>query len=232
MIGDGENNKKKIIIRINFNHYDLYDKKYDLKWIEYRMNIFYNYTLKSLQSQSFQNYQCFLLYDIKTENLIQDTLKKYVLPENIIFTHKLKINEQEQEYLQDSNILLLARIDSDDMYHCTYLERLYNFNYKQDTQVIISQKGYIYNLATDTIATYYDQSPPFYCFIYNVNDYINGYRYQHGLGHTEIIKDLNYEIIDGHNYMVIVHKENHSSNFNMKQKQKVISSSILKHFLK
>lgn len=71
--------KKRIIVDILFNAWKRSSRIYDRDWIENRMKIFMNYTLKSLKGQSNQNYIALVRYDRSTEKLIRQALSKYPL---------------------------------------------------------------------------------------------------------------------------------------------------------
>lgn len=62
----------------------------DELWIKNRINVFMNYTYKSLVNQTNQDFTALIIYDDKTENIVISELVNYgELPENIIFIGKV-----------------------------------------------------------------------------------------------------------------------------------------------
>ena len=87
--------KKRIIVDILFNAWKRSSRIYDRDWIENRMKIFMNYTLKRLKGQSNQNYIALVRYDRSTEKLIRQALSKYPpLPPNIKFIDANSYNRE------------------------------------------------------------------------------------------------------------------------------------------
>ena len=72
-----DNLKKVIIIESWFNIIPAKKERLTKEWIESRINIFMNYTLKSLQAQTNQNFLALLQYDDRSKSLIKYELDKY-----------------------------------------------------------------------------------------------------------------------------------------------------------
>ena len=93
-------NEKIMIIDIPFNILDhpfwcgfkiLYSpisqKAQTKEWIDPRIDVFMDYTAKSLINQTNQNFKCILRHTPGTKEVIHDSLSRYPkLPDNIIFT--------------------------------------------------------------------------------------------------------------------------------------------------
>lgn len=205
---------KKIIVHSSLNYYLLSEKIFDEEWIRYRIDIFMKYTRKSLENQTNQDFLAIIRYHPKTEDFINKILLQYPkLPNNIVFTYDIKETIKNKNFLNDEDELLYVRLDCDDMYKPDYFEILMKYEHKEDTEVIISQNGYIYDIASKRIANYFDESPPFLAYIYNGKEFKEGKSYRHPNGHAGAIT-LKYELIDGYNYIVIIHGNNTSSKFN------------------
>ena len=82
------------------------------------------------------------------------------------------------------------------MYQKDFIQKLYDYRPKEDTEVIISQNGYVYDTRDACLASYFQKSPPFYAFIYKVQEYKNGFRYNTPGGHRMVIKLWKYELLD------------------------------------
>ncbi len=189
------------------------------EWIKYRMNIFMNYTCQSLINQTNQSFICVLRYDKLSKEIIESELSKYPeLPKNIVFEsnlNKLKNMAKEYDYIYE------VRLDDDDMYHNSFIQKLLDYTPNPETQVLINQKGYVYDIINDKLGKWYFESPPFYTLIYKANDYISNIRYHLEGGHPGAIK-LKHEILEGENYMVILHGKNTLNKFNSRNQVGVI----------
>lgn len=226
---------KKIIILIGFNSFD-FDNFFNLKnlqpprltkeWIDYRMDIFMKYTCKSLINQTNQNFTTVVTYDKSSESLILDAINKYdKLPENIIFTAQGQ--SIVNHLIKDYDFFYQVRLDSDDMYHPTFIQQLLDYNPKKETQVLINQGGYVYDSENDRLAKWYYESPPFYTLIYNVDEYLNDklrYKFE---GHASAI-NLKYEVLENGNYTVILHGKNTLNRFTSNCQVGVIDDETIK----
>ena len=75
-------------------------ERYTLEWIEYRIKIFQEFTLKSLKLQTNQNFNFFICYEDATDEIIKSVLNKYdPLPENIHFICKSDYYDEVKKYL-------------------------------------------------------------------------------------------------------------------------------------
>lgn len=207
---------KKIIVVSAFNTFNFNDSRLSREWIDARINIFMNYTLRSLKNQTNQDFLALLLYDAATEHMIRDALGKYEkLPENIQFINYKFFNSTIKKTIKDYAYLYLVRIDCDDMYHISYIQQLHDFQHKEGTKVIINQKGYLYDSVINRIANYYFESPPFYTLIYKSEDYIGKVRYKLPGGHAGAIQ-LPHEIINKTNFLFHIHSANTLNRFNQR----------------
>lgn len=213
------NKTKKIIVNIPFNICKLEDMSipYDnygitpecltQEWIDYRINIFMNFTLKSLKAQTNQDFFTFIRYSEQTKNIIKQALENYSpLPNNIKFVTTTEYNNIVKEIIKTYDYLYEVTLSSDDMYHKSFIQQLVNYKPKPDTQVLICQNGYIYDSIQNRMAKYFNYSSTFNCFVYSVKDYLSGKRYD--LNGFESAIKLPYEIIEKPNYINHSHKIN------------------------
>lgn len=205
--------KEKVIIawsRINGD--PIKDEAEREAWIQYRMKIFMNYTAQSFVRQTNQNFYYFINYDEKAAPFVLKELEKYPkLPNNIIFTDNYM--EKIKDIIVDYNYLYFVRIDSDDMYQRNYIQKLTDFHPKKETQVLISQSGYIFDVNTGQLGTWFYESPPFFTLIYKTEDFLRGFRYLLLQGHKSVIT-FPHELMDGNNFLVTVHNKNTVTIFN------------------
>ncbi|MGF7060017.1 glycosyltransferase [Brassicibacter mesophilus] len=219
---------KKIIIFTSFNNWNQWGESdnriYTKEWIDQRISIFMNYTLKSLKIQTNQNFLHLIMYDPTTKELIQQALANYdKLPDNIRFVSPNEYHNQISENIKGYDYLYLVRLDSDDMYHKSYIQQLHNYIHNENTKVLINRRGYIYDSANNRLAKYYHFSPQFYTEIYKVNDYQQGKR--HGIsGHHLRAYNLPYEILKNPNF--INHKHTNNTDFDFPKNNKNVNRNI------
>lgn len=221
-------NNKLIVIDIPFNtaFRNINPDRLKKDWIDYRINIFMNYTFNSLVNQTNQNFLCFLRYDKESESLIFDALSKYPkLPNNIIFTPNF--NKEISQRIENYDFFYHVRLDSDNMYHREFIDKLHKFKYYDGLECILCQSGYIYDSVNDKLGTWHFESPPFYTFLYKTQDYINNFRYKLKSGHASAI-EFKHEIFPERNFVVVIHEKNLLSKFESSFIQGYVTDEKLK----
>jgi Putative rhamnosyl transferase len=173
---------KKIIVYIPFNNMNVLGKGYialTKEWIDKRISIFMNYTLKSLKNQTNQDFIAYVVYHVNSKSLIEQALSKYPsIPSNINFIAHDSYEKAVNEHIVSYKYFYEVHLHSDDMYHKTFIKQLKNYKHKDETAVLICQNGYIYDSINNRLAKYFNFSSSFNCFIYNVEDYIKGHKHQ------------------------------------------------------
>jgi len=243
---------KKIMIDIPFN-IDLglmylneqyvkrmYDKVFlssqTKEWIDYRIEIFMKYTGMSLINQTDQSFVCLLRYNEPTKALIFDALSKYPkLPGNIVFT--CEADKIIEDVMQNDDYLYHVRIDSDNMYKFDFIEQINHFPYEQSLECLLCQDGYIYDVSTDRLGQIHHQSPSLYVYLYNQGTYRDKFKSRLFENHFRAA-NLKHKILQGKNYMIIVHKKNVDNEFDFiirhcegqRIENEEIKSSILKEW--
>ncbi|WP_409273372.1 glycosyltransferase family A protein [Neobacillus sp. SCS-31] len=213
-------NNKQIIISIKFNSWansSTSEERLGKEWINYRMSVFMKYTLNSLKNQTNQNFIALIQYDPQSEETIKDELKAYKkLPNNIRFVKSSEYSNTLKQLCSGFEHLYIVRLDSDDMYHKTFIDQLYKYNPKKETEVLLCQNGYIYDSTKHQITTTYRKSPPFCALVYKTEDFLNGKIIVTKNGHTGLI-DLKHEILPGRNFVIVVHSKNVLTKFNVRK---------------
>jgi hypothetical protein len=207
---------KKIIIPIMFNNRGIDKNELDKDWIRYRLKIFRGYTLKSLVNQTNQHFTVLLKVRDETLAFIMRELRDK--PDNVIIVSKNN-SVTMRRLIQGYNYLYLVRLDSDDCYEKNYIDMLHNYAPKPDTEALINQNLYDYEIATGRLASYWYKSPPAYVLIYKVEDYIKGKRYYLKNGHGGAIL-LKHELLKGHNHLSCLHSRNIRRFFNLDSREK------------
>ena len=110
--------EKIVIINIPFNNLGYNENRLTKEWITSRMDIFFEFTLKSLQCQTNQNFKAFINCDEKSMDIIKETLEeREPLPSNVQFIDAKQSTRLICETVKDYEYLYLVRIDSDNLYH-------------------------------------------------------------------------------------------------------------------
>lgn len=217
---------KVIIIWSDFNTLPFSNKRLTKRWIEKRIDIFMKFTLQSLKAQTNQNFLALIKYEDKTNDIIANILDKYPkLPDNIKFISKSEYENKVLQTIKGFKYLYLVRLDSDDMYHKSFIQQLYDFNHHISTEAIVNQNGYIYDSIKKLLAKFPQKSPNYYTLVYKVVDYIDGKRYKIPGGHPNVIKLLKYETIKKPNYIRLVHSVNDSSTFRLANRKNIIADN-------
>jgi len=132
--------------RASFTHDDFFLPKY----LDYRLNIFKNVTLKSFQEQTNKDFNIFLLHSENLPEKYKEIFKD--IEDNNSFLHNIYIPDTEMEgkdyinavegsieYVNFCNdISINFRIDNDDAVPCDYISRLKNFLKQEFYDYVIS----------------------------------------------------------------------------------------------
>lgn len=218
---------KSIVIDIAFNNWALNDtnnERWTKAWIERRMEVFMQFTARSLENQTNQDFTALVQYDDHTESLVKKALKKYKkLPSNIKMIRHSELKQQFEDHIRDAEYGYFVRLDSDDLYLHSFIQQLHDFQNDgdEDIQVLINQQGYVYDALQDRLATTSFKSPPFYTLIYKTEDFLKGFRYEMK-GHRAII-EMPHRILKPRNYTIIVHAQNTSTTFKEKYQKTMIN---------
>lgn len=181
------------------------------EWIDYRIDLFMKYALVSLLNQTNQNFLSIVVYLDSTEQIVLDALKKYdSLPENVLFVNHKDLNKVKYDYIKDSDLYYEVRLDSDDMYAPDFIDKLYKSKYYEGLECIICQDGYVYDISNNILAKWHHISPTFYTLVYKTSQFLQWNRYNLIGGHEGAI-NLNNEILQGDNFIFLVHEKNISS---------------------
>lgn len=185
-------------------------KRFDKDWIDYRIDIFMKYTLQSLKAQTNQNFTAVFMYLDETENTVLESLSRHEkLPGNVKFIQRSNYRASMRNEVKDYEHLYLVRLDTDDMYHKTFVQQLHDINPKEETLALINQDGYLYNTVDKFLIKWGDKSPNYYTIIYPTKDLLTGnlYKYKVTGGHSSII-ELPHEILSKRNFIRTMHENN------------------------
>ncbi len=201
--------KKKIVIfNIPFNNMKYNPDRLTKEWIISRMDIFFCYTLRSLRCQTNQNYEAFINCDGESMNIIHEVLmERETLPSNIHFIDFKKNTAFINEAAKDYECFYLVRIDSDNLYHKDFVQKLYDLEPAPETEALLCQHGYLLDTKSNQLAYMFHPSPSYYTFLYKTNEFRFGKRYALK-SHTKVISDFKVELLNDYYYITTITGEN------------------------
>lgn len=200
---------KKIIVEVPFNRRgERYDhNELNKDWIKYRLDIFKKYSVPSLVNQTNQYFT--VLLEVRDVTLGYILRKCRNLPENIIIVgDNLKVTIRR--LIEHYHTVYFTRLDSDDCFDKDYIDLLHNYSHKPDTDMLISQYCYNYDIHNHRLMKFFLPSPQSYTRVFKVEDYCKGKQIKPPGGHNGAIL-LKHELIKGYNYLDTVHDKNISS---------------------
>jgi len=200
---------KKIIIQMPLNTYigggKNSENEVNEEWIKYRIMLFTGYCLKSLKAQSNQHFTALIKCREKTIPFIKKEMGE--LPENVLIVGELEYEQKIKDLIKDYKYLYLVRVDSDDLWIKTFVDMLHNCIPKPETELLLNQYCYNYDIYSKRLASYFLISPQSYVLLYRVNEYLEGKRHSLPGGHKAAITKI-HELITGANYMDTLHNTN------------------------
>lgn len=205
---------KRIIVRINFNNYTMTQECLTKEWIDYRISIFMNYTLKSLQAQTNQAFKAYVLFNPGTEDYIKQALAGFdPLPENVKFIIEADLNKKIIEYIDGYEELFFVHLESDDMYRNDFMQRMHDYTLQDTNNVaVICPYGYMYDSVQNRLVKFYFYAPSFCVFVYKVIDFQKGLRYNLSKGWTSTL-NYPYEVFKDPCYINHCHGKNSGISF-------------------
>jgi len=120
------------------------------EWMTHRIELFSNYCLPSVSSQTNTNFQWLLFFDTTTEEDFKKTLEELLLPYSHFKTFYIdgmdEFHYEIKSYInkdnRDSEYLITSRIDNDDCIHKDYIDTIQSQFKHQDFMAIDILKGY------------------------------------------------------------------------------------------
>ncbi|WP_342421573.1 glycosyltransferase [Paenibacillus sp. FSL E2-0178] len=233
---------KTIVIEINFNNYGMNPNRLTREWISERIRVFRRFTLKSLEAQTNQQFLAVVKLAGGCSGIVEEELAQYPpLPGNIRFGTTAESNlhiaswvqevrkAQELHPVRHYRDLFIARLDSDDLYHRTFVQQLHDYTPLPGTDALVNQRGYLWDAVQGQMAPVFYSSPQFYVFLYSADAYLAGERIAiPGKGHHNVAL-LPHEVFKARNFVNVVH----SSNVSVKKvpSENRLSREEMKHVL-
>jgi len=167
--------------------------------------------LKSLKAQTNQWFTLLLKCKEETIPFIKKETEG-LFPDNIQITGVLEYEQKIKDLIKGYEYLYLARVDSDDLWINNFIDLLHNYTPKPETELLLNQYCYNYDIKQDRLISFFHPSPQSYVLLYKVKEYLEGKRHKLPGGHWAAQTKI-HEAIAGYNYMDTVHGTNTSSTF-------------------
>lgn len=202
--------KRRVVVDIRFNNMGFQKDRLTRPWLEHRIKLFQELTLRSLLLQTNQDFLTLMKYDPLSHDNLFAVLKdlKIDLPDHIRFVPVAEVDGVMEKYMEGYDELYIARTDSDDLFHKGYIQKLHEYSHQPDTWALINQNGYYWDRDHHEMSATFYASPQFYVLIYKAEDFKNGFRYT-VRDHGHVIK-FPHEKLDGRNWVNVVHSTNSS----------------------
>ena len=158
--------ERKVVIAIHFNNMGINPDRLSRQWLEDRIALFRSLTLRSLKKQTNPNFLVVLKLAEGCMEIVEDILAgQEPLPDNIRFVTVAETDRIIGDYAKEAKELYVARIDSDDLYHETFVQQLHDYKPQPGTVALVNCYGYMWNMVDGVIARDYHFSPQFYTYI-------------------------------------------------------------------
>ncbi len=247
----------KHLIYIPFTGVGIHQYKGD-EWFKDRIEIFKNYTLKSLKYQSNRNFMIWisfrpeeasnplileLLQAIKQEGFAHvvftfDGLMYHddrFLEQNISLPYRIRRTLLYLKPLSKVDYVLMTRLDSDDMLHKNAVKEIQSQELKAGA--LTFQRGYIYNTNTKELAEWNpDTNPPFHTIVFPAETFFDAKKhlefYKDWTTHEDTTKVFPYTALSNFRYCVGIHNPaNHiSTSWSHRFRGDLVDTNILEEF--
>ena len=182
-------------------------------WISYRMRLFMNYTCKSLINQTNQDFHALLLCDAASLDIVNDEMSKYYdLPDNIEIIDGSMHEQRILELMAGHDMYCHTKLDSDNMYHKSYIDYLHHHVPQPHTLFLAFTKGYTFDANAGAIALYRATREYFYARVGRVENWASESGVAQPLGLTERAATIPHELIDEPAMLMITCHDTNVSN--------------------
>jgi len=210
------------IFLIHFNDYALCENRLTQTWIHDRLALFMKFTVPCLAVQTSQSFHAFVKIDPSSTLLLDTELKRYdPLPSNITFT---STDDTWHSLIQNYKNCYLIPLDTDDLYHSSLVQLLYD--HLPNQQTLIGTTGYLYDIRSQKLDLLCSPYVPYTIEFYHVDQYQNGFRFKTPF-HRHSLLNQNYEMISNPCFIKLMHSSNCKSMLHSSQQMDTFIGSSL-----
>lgn len=150
-----------IVIPFNIKRPDL-GNNVDPIWIDYRLKIFQEYTLKSLINQTDKDFKIWMLCHPESEELLIPKLREMRKKNQDMYFVEFKFKDKNFNFLLEGEPVYILKTDSDDLLHKDIVRRSKEKLNSDEITLLMFCNGYVYNLKTRKIYSFIRWSITFY----------------------------------------------------------------------
>jgi len=155
------------------------------EWLQYRTRFLIERTLRSLAQQTVPTpVLIYVAPDVREDFFATLSNQNLQLPTRAI-VYSGSLEEELAEARQNHDLLLLTRIDSDDLFHHNVAEEIQRTPNLTHWRLLIYRVGFIYNIHTQTVDRYIRHCPPFYTTVIPRNEKIDFANHMHMMAKTD-----------------------------------------------
>ena len=136
----------------------------DNAWLDYRLDIFHRYTLRSLLNQTDNNFRIWMICMPESERILMPKVEMLRCRDAVMMSKVDFIFDVDNacSYIKENKEpIYFLKIDSDDLYHKNVVEKVRQTLGPLDgISMLMFDDGYIYNLSTRKLSTYVRWSMP------------------------------------------------------------------------
>ena len=215
-------------------HQRIRDMRATKEWEKRRIAVWKRYTMPSLLRQTYQNFRVILLCDGSKRDEWDNLIETLPQDRNIFGLLGTEHWNEWREMLLDNgdeyDRIMFCRLDSDDMYHFTAINKFVVAVREKDRKGkthIQAMKGYGYDLVSRTVHRWANPSPPFFCVVVDRRDLEKDLSGSMGIAHHGKLGRRAYRIQDEALFCVTINGTNICNRSSVPWKKERIEGSEL-----
>lgn len=184
--------------------------QFSKEWLDYRLSIYRNYTLRSLKRQTFRDFSLWICCEPGLEQSMEPLARD--IPD-ATFTFG---NHYPATRVPACDWVYVTRVHSDDLYRYDALGHV-NANTPVQSRVEASvfQKGYVYDLNLKAWGLYYNVSPQFHCLMFPRHVFVDEKEYKKNFvgDHSKVRSSYTTKTLPDFKFCMLIHGRNWTSTF-------------------
>lgn len=185
----------------------------DSEWLDYRLDIFQRYTLRSLLNQSDSDLRIWMVCCPESEDILMPKVeamrhKDSATMSNVDFV--LDVEKACSHLEGNCEPIYFLKTDSDDLYHKSVVENVRQIlGPLEGMPMLMFDDGYIYNISTRRLSTYVRWSPPTIAVKFDPDLFnVDNFRSRYICDLTKVRSRFNPIIVSGRLVCCLDHEKN------------------------
>ena len=150
------------------------------RWLDYRLDIFQRYTLRSLTNQSDGVFRIWMICEKDSEDILMPKIEAAKKKNPMMTIVDFIFDEQAaySQFVDNKKVIYFLKLDSDDMYHRDTVRKTREIlGSLNNMPMLMFCNGYIYDIRTGRISEFEQWSPPNIAVKYEARTFsINSFR--------------------------------------------------------